>query len=1018
MSRQLVSFGRFAPALCLIVLLLLPCQSGLALDLGRALSQYGHTAWRLEDGVFKGPPHAIAQTADGYLWVGTESGLERFDGVRFADWNPPDGKPITAPAVVSLLAAHDGTLWIGTKDGLNHWDGKVLTRYAGSIGRISAIAEDRAGKIWLARAHIRDADGPLCLVVGNGWQCHGKAEGISLAAGTALVGDKDGALWLGGPTGICRWQSGAATCFIPDVLRQNQGLAGVTAISPVGDGSVLVGFAQAGPGLGLQYLRDGSWHPYQASGPSSDNVTPNSLLRDQEGVLWVGAETQGLIRFHDSQREQFGSGQGLSSDYVEGLLLDHEGNLWTTTTRGVDRFRNLPVATFSTREGLSSDTVTSVLASPDNTIWIGNRGSLEYLRQGKISSITKTSGLPGSRVTSLFQSHDGTLWIGLDQGLAACKDGHFRSIRSPDGQDLGIILGMAEDVESTVWAAVLGKPKRAVGIRGGVVVDEVHPPHAMALGPVVADPKHGIWLPVVDEGLVHFLGDREETFSTQGLEDTRIRNFLVESDGSAWAVSNRGLIYWNNTERKILDSHNGLPCDSLFALIRDDSNAMWLSGNCGFIRISESDLERWIHEPSTSPRMHLLDSFDGSQAADTAFRPAATKSPDGRLWFANENVVQMIDPQHLYENPLPPPVHIEKAIADRKTYSDLENLRLPPLTRDLEIDYTALSYSVPQRVRFRYMLEGHDGEWMDAGTRRQAFYNDLRPGAYRFRVIACNDSGVWNETGASFAFRLLPAFYQTSWFLLLCGILVAALVWFAYAWRIRLIEARLDAQFNARLAERTRIAQELHDTLLQGFLGASMQLHLVEEEIPAESPLKSRLLRILQLMSQVIAEGRNALRGLRATDPESDNLEQAFSRLPQEFASPQKIEFRVIAEGDVRPVRRLIRDDVYRIGREAVANAFQHARASTIEVEIEYAQDKLRVAIRDDGCGIDSEVLRVGRDGHWGLTGMRERAERIGARLRVWSRHSGGTEVDLVVPSKLAFQSSVRLGWLRRSKWS
>ena len=368
----------------------------------------------------------------------------------------------------------------------------------------------------------------------------------------------------------------------------------------------------------------------------------------------------------------------------------------------------------------------------------------------------------------------------------------------------------------------------------------------------------------------------------------------------------------------------------------------------------------------------------------------------------------------------PPPVRILGVIADHKTYEPKARLRLPPLTRVLEIDYTALSLTIPEEVRFRYRLAGAGGDWQDAGTRREAFFTNLRPGSYRFNVVACNNDGVWNENGATLDFVVLPAFYQTRSFFLLCFAAPAFLVWAAYRWRLRQFAARLDLQFQERLDERTRIAQDLHDTLLQGVLSASMQFHVAVDGIPADAPEKPRLSRALQLLAQVIEEGRNAVRGLRAPAPQSpgaDDLGQALSRIPQELGLQEPSGFCIVVEGPPQPLRPLIHDEVYRISREALVNAFRHSGAAEIEVEIELAARALRVFVRDDGRGIDPEVLRSGREGHWGLSGMRERAERIGAQLRVWSRERAGTEVELSVPREIAFlrqPAAGPLGWLHR----
>ena len=311
---------------------------------------------------------------------------------------------------------------------------------------------------------------------------------------------------------------------------------------------------------------------------------------------------------------------------------------------------------------------------------------------------------------------------------------------------------------------------------------------------------------------------------------------------------------------------------------------------------------------------------------------------------------------------------------------------MPPLTRDIEIDYTALSFVSPQKVRFRYKLEGRDKSWQEPKTRRQAFYSDLPPGNYRFRVVACNNDGLWNETGAALGFNILPASYQTNWFLLLCGTVAGWLAWAAYQWRVRQVTARLDLQFRERLSERTRVAQDLHDTLLQDVLSASLQLQVAESRLPADSTAKPIVGEVLDLMRGAIEGGRKAVRGLRSWQEETGDLTQAFSRIPQELAMPPEVGYRVTVEGQPRPLHPLVRDEVYRIGHEALVNAFRHSGARSIEVELHYATDQLRILVCDDGCGIDPQVLRAGREGHWGLSGMRERAERIGANGKCRTR--------------------------------
>jgi len=410
-------------------------------------------------------------------------------------------------------------------------------------------------------------------------------------------------------------------------------------------------------------------------------------------------------------------------------------------------------------------------------------------------------------------------------------------------------------------------------------------------------------------------------------------------------------------------------------------------------------------------KLLTFDVFDGAQPALMSFRPGASKSPDGRLWFVNDSILQVIDPGHLEGNGTPPAVHIEQITADRKIYWDnslgnkFSNLRLPALVRDLEIDYTALSLVAPEKIRFKYKLEGRDRDWQDVGNRRQAFYSDLSPRNYRFRVLACNNSGVWNEAGAFFDFSIAPAYYQNAWFRASCMAVFLAMLWALYRYRLH----QIAQQFNARLDERTRIARELHDTLLQSFHGLLFRFQAARNMLPRrlEEAIEA-LDGALDTAEQAIAEGRDAIQDIRSGPAVQNDLAQLLTATGQELARSQEVDhdpatFRVTVEGERQDLSPMAQDEVYRIAREVLRNAFRHARARQIEAEIRYDDRSLRLRIRDDGKGIDPKLLDAGRDGHWGLPGMRERAEQIGARLDIWSEVGVGTEVDLRIPGAVAY---------------
>jgi signal transduction histidine kinase/ligand-binding sensor domain-containing protein len=1005
---------RLRPLVGIFISLALFTISSSALDPARQISQYAHTAWRISDGFFNGTPQAIAQTADGYLWIGTEAGLVRFDGVRFVPWTAPNGEHLPSSRIHSLLGTRDGSLWIGTTRGLVRWNNFQLTGIQGGSGFIESLVEGPQGKVWITRSQLPDHAGPLCEVAEDALHCHGASEGIPFPFAQPLFGDAQGSLWFGGSLAVGHWSPGEVApgkvapgevkTFPLKALQGNDLLRGVTAITSGSDGLILAGVERTGGGLGLQQLTHGEWKDYSLPQLNGVQLSVTALLRDRNEGLWIGTANSGVYHVHAGQAEHFGGADGLSSDSVQSFYEDREGNIWVATSRGIDRFHDTPVVSFSIHEGLTSEDADSVFAAHDGTVWIGNLQALDFLRQGKLSSIAKRNGLPGRLITSLLEDDQHRLWVGIDNGLAVYDNGKFQPVKRPDGKPLGIVTALIEDTDHNVWASVT--QPALFRIQNLKVEDEFVPPQVPRVASMAADVKEGVWLGLSNGVLARLRHGQLEPFPTHRPADHAIRNLLVEPDDSIWGATQDGAFLWREGKEEILDSHNGLGCDEIYTILQDNNGLLWLDTQCGFVVIAQSEIYRWWQQPDIQIKTRTFDVFDGAQPGLTNFRPEGSKAPDGKLWFANENVLQTIDPEHLDTNKVSPPVQVEQIVADRKKYTPRENLRLPPHTRDIEIDYTALSFVAPEKVRFRYKLEGHDSEWRDPQNRRQAFYTNLPPGNYRFRVIASNNDGVWNEAGAEAGFAVLPAFYQTALFRILCVVAAAGMLGLFYVLRLRRLTAAMHARFEERLEVRERIARNLHDTLLQGIYSASLHLDLANSRILEDSPAKPAVERSLDLLRQVSQEGRNALRSLRSRQTSSEGLEQALSLLPKEFALPENIEFVVATDGQPRVLRPLVRDEAYLIAREAVINAFRHAQASKIEVDVGYASRHLRVTVRDNGCGIDSQLVRTGRDGHWGLPGMRERAEKIGGKLKVLSGVDAGTEIELSVPGVLAFQDS------------
>ena len=983
------------------------------------MSQYGHTAWRIQDGFFNGAPYSIAQTADGYLWIGGANGLMRFDGVRFDPW-PPPGRHLSSPVVARVLPARDGSLWIGTTRGLNHWANQDLINYSSYANAVTGpMVEEQNGTIWVLRAGISDENGPICQVTGMTMRCYGKADGIPEEPYSSLIRDSAGDFWLGGSTSLTRWRPGSFQTYHLSGLKSNGGQSGVCALSSKPDESLWVGMCVPGPGLGLQQFSQGAWKPLVVPGFDSSTLQVLTLFLDRQNALWVGTVGQGIYRIYGREVEHFDTSEGLSGDAIYGFFEDRESNVWVATDKGLDCFRDLQITTFSARDGLNTPAVGSVQAMRDGAIWIGGINALDILGPGvgqdRVRSIQKGKDLPGSQVTSLFEDHAGQHWVGINNTLDIYENGRFTRITRRDGSPTGMIVGITEDVDNNLWVLSFGPPRMLIRIFDRKVQEELFVPQIPMASSLVADPRGGVWLGLYNGDLARYQHGRVETFPFEHPPNSQVNQVLLSSDGSVLGATTFGLIGWSSGKQGTLSARNGLPCDGVNGLAEDGSGAVWLYMQCGLVEIARTDLQRWWAEPDVRFQPRVFDVFDGFQSGNRApFESKAVRTQDGRLWFANAAVLQMIDATHLAGNLIAPPVHVEQVIADRKSYSALGDVHLPARTRNMEIDYTALSFAVPQRVRFRYRLEGRDTDWQEPGARRQAFYTDLRPGTYRFHVIACNNDGVWNNDGATLNFSVAAAWYQTNWFRFSIAAALLLALWGIYQLRLLQLAHQFNIRLEERVGERTRIARELHDTLLQNLHGLMLQFQAASnmfEKSPAEA--RQALKNALASTEHAITESQDAIQDLRF-ERTAESLAESLTLAGDELAnsingSGNSPAFVVIVEGERRNLSPAIQVEVYRIAREVLRNAFRYSEAHQIEAEIRYDDGEFRLRIRDNGKGIDAKILEEGRRlGHWGLPGLRERADKIGARLDLWSRPGTGTEVQIAVPGGVAYEARDR----------
>jgi signal transduction histidine kinase/ligand-binding sensor domain-containing protein len=908
--------------------------------------------------------------------------------------------------IKSLLAARDGSLWIGTTTSLFHWSESQLIKYAGPVAYIESIFEGRDGTIWIARSRIRDWSGPICRVEGPKLHCYGKSDGIGAAAATSVAEDTQGNLWFGGYGALIERKVGRFQNFPLLGVPLGSDTYPINGLANGSNDSMWVGMGNVGPHLGLEHFVDGHWSKMSVSSYDGSAHEITALFRDRDGCLWVGTEHSGIYRIDGSQVDTFDRADGLSSNSVTGFQQDSEGDLWVTTAGGLDVFRRRPVVTYSSREGLSADGVNAVIKRRDGSIWMSNAAALDSVLDGEVSSISKRNGLPGRSPRSLLEDREGRLWVGVDTGLFVYANGRFSTVVPPA---LFVSTnGLAQDLQGDIWAEFAGTSPKLFRIRDLKVQEQIDPPMMPASFGVFSDQHGGVWTNPLQGGLVHFSeGKKEEVnlsqFNVGQSRALSIFNLFIETDGTLWGASNRGLFGYRRGKAQTLAEQNGLPCNAVYSVIEDAHAAIWLDSQCGLIRIDRDELERWWANPKLNVRLKLFDATDGVRPGEALSRPSATRSDDGRLWFANGSVVQVVDPDDLATNPREPPVSIEQLTADDHTFPISGKRELPALTRQIQIDYTALSFVLPSRVRFRYRLENYEANWQEPGTRRAAFYNNLSPGHYRFHVIASNNDGIWNNTGATLDFSIAPAFYQTYWFRIVCVLLGFSLLWAFYLYRLNRATAQVQERLGARMEERERIARELHDTLLQGFQGLMLRFQSVMKGLPAHEPAHRKMEEALELADEILLEGRQRVRDLREEGAARGELSEALAKFGTDVTHEHSPMFSVADVGSPRALYPIVFNEACRIGREALINAFQHANASKIEVELTYDSARLCLRVRDDGVGIDSEVLSGGRHGHWGLSGMRERAHKIGAQLHIWSKPNAGTEIELTIPAKLAY---------------
>ncbi|HEU4473895.1 MAG TPA: two-component regulator propeller domain-containing protein [Gemmatimonadales bacterium] len=955
----------------------------------RALPHLYHTAWTTRDGA-PGDVQALAQTADGFLWLGTLSGLFRFDGVRFELYEPPPPDTLPSVGVSALLALADGGLWVGYQFG-----GVSLIR-EGSIrsfgegdglqrGTVMNLVRDSSGAIWSG------GTGGVARMENGRWHTLGPKEGLSGAPVTGMMVDRGGRIWVAADDGMFARPAGAPRFErVGPPRSSNVGFRDRNVMQEAPDGTIWsvsrefglrrLGAPAAAPGAG-------------AAIPSISD--PGLMLIERNGTFWFNhVQTPDIERFPADGRTSQRMRQGLSGGTVQAWLEDREGNVWAGTSNGLDHFRRTKL----TRVELPAPGTYFAIAPADSgAVWVGsNEGPVR--RVG--ARIEEFPELP-RLVDVVYRDPDGAVWIGSPEGLWRSAGGTFERVRLPDVKNIGI-QAVTRDGAGDLWISIVRSGVyRKVGDRWEAFGGRDDLPREPAVV-LTTDGSGRTWLGYTGNRVARLEGDSLRLYTSKDGLNVGIVLAIHVQGPRVWVGGERGVALLTRDRVQTVTGRNGVQFRGTSGIVETPAGEVWLHGAIGITRIPADEVRRADNDPRYQVNHERLDYRDGLTGTAAQIRPQPTvvAGTDGRLWFATTLGVAWLDPDSVPRNPTAPPVAIRRVAAGARSYQPDPDLRLPVRTTSLRIDYTALSLSIPDRVRFRYRLVGSDTGWQEAGGRREAFYTNLGPGAYRFHVIAANEDGIWNAEGATIDFTIPPSITQTRWFLLVWIAAIGVLIWVAYLARVRQVAAGMRVRYQAGLAERARIAHELHDTLLQGFTGITLQLRAIERLLahrPAEGV--EALKNVLATADTTLRHARHMIWDLRAVELEGHDLAGALETATRSAVAGSGVELVFAVRGNARRLPVALETTALRIGRESVLNAVKHAAPSLVHVAVEYGPRALTVRIRDDGAGMSPTAMGTLTAGeHMGIAGMRDRAQSVGGTLEIASTPGAGTIVSLVLP--------------------
>jgi ligand-binding sensor domain-containing protein/signal transduction histidine kinase len=1004
--------------------------SASAVDPNRAVSQYLYNSWGIEKGWPGGSITAVAQTSDGYLWIGTDKGLVRFDGFNFHQFERAYPDPILIGPVRTLLVDASDNLWILVQNTqvFRYHNGNFELIRGETENGTTAMARGTSGAVLLSSLaegtltysdnRFRSLSTAAVLTdaarVTNGEAPDQRATPFSwfdrLAASTSVViamaQTDDGKIWLGTERrGLFYLQEGRVLA-----ASNGQGDTKINCLLPLQNSELWIGTAKG-------VVRwNGTELTLAGVPPSLLNLDVLSILRDRDSNIWVGT-SRGLFRYNAN-----GISLLSTTGPVAALFEDREGNIWIGSLRGLQRLRDSAFVTYSLPnlksqsmgplhvdsggrtwiapiqgglrwlkegksgvvavDGVANDVVYSIAGTGKDDVWVGRQqGGLTHLRySGNLftaKTYTQADGLAQNTVYAVYVSRDGSVWSGtLSSGVSELKSGHFTNYTTTDGLAVNTISSIAEGPDGTMWFGT-SKGVSAMSQKG--------------------------W--------------RTYT-ANDGLPSENVNCLLQDSTRILWIGTAEGLAYLSDGQVHVL---HGVPAPlqaPIFGIEEDKNGWLWIATSDHLLRVPRDKL---LSDVVKAADVREYDQADGLESTEGVKRSRSVVSdPAGKIWFSLSSGMSVVDPSRVAASAALAIPHIEALSVDGSPVNAQDVVNIPASPRRITFTYTGLSFATPERVRFKYFLEGFDRFWSEPVATREAVYTNLGAHSYRFRVLASNSEGLWSESEAAVRFEVEPTVWQTWWFRTSSAALILLLAWCVYLYRLRQLAKEFNIRLEERVDERTRVARELHDTLLQSFQGLLLRFQTASELFPKRpAEAKQTLDSAIEQAAQAITEGRDAVQGLRSSTTVTNDLACAITTLGTELAgsesNPNAAEFHVEVEGTPQDLHPILRDEVYRIAGEALRNAFRHADARRIEAEIRYDEREFRLRVRDDGKGIDSKLLNENeRPGHYGMRGMSERARLLGGKLTVWSELDSGTEVELSIPAANVYATSDgrRRSWL------